>query len=68
MREEYKFRVLVEGLVSGKLRMEERGKKGMDMNRCLGGRNDAGGKASFLSAGSMSYLSLNCLQSAQYCM
>lgn len=67
MREEYKFRVLGEGLVSGKLRMEERGKKGMDVNKCLGGRN-AGGKASILNAGSMSYLPLNCLQSAQYCM
>lgn len=33
--------------------MEERGKKGMDVNKCLGGRNDAGGKASILNAGSV---------------
>lgn len=48
--------------------MEERGKKGMD-DKCLGGRNDAGGKASILNAGSMSYLPLNqaCSQHSTAC-
>ena len=47
--------------------MEERGKKGMDGNKCLGGRNDAGGKASFLNAGSMSCLWIACSQHSTAC-
>lgn len=36
--------------------MKERGKKGMDVSKCVGGRNGGCGKASFLNAGTVSYV------------